>query len=118
MSGNPGFLGVPEVASNDPEHVRRLARAINGLLQGKMNATTTLTLTAGAASTVLTDARITNNSVLYFMPTTANAAAELGNGTLYVATQMSGTGNVVGNATITHANNAQVDRTYKIAIIG
>jgi hypothetical protein len=118
MSGNPGFLGVPEVALDDGEHKRRLARAINSLLQGKMNAVTTLTLTAGATTSTITDARITNNSFIGFTPTTANAAAELGNGTLYVSNRMSGTGNTIGNATITHANNAQVDRTFIVLIIG
>lgn len=117
MSGvNPGLPGVPEVGVNDVEHRRRLARAINSLLQGKLNSVTTVTLTAGAATTTLTDARITTNSFIGFMPTTANAAAALAN--LYVSNRMTSNGNVAGNATLTHANNAQTDRTFIVLIIG
>lgn len=108
------FPVVPEDGANEGEHRRKLARGINGALAGKLNAVTTVTLTAGAASTTLTDSRIAPSSFIGFMPTTANAAAEIGNGTLYVpaATQNS------GSAVITHANNAQVDRTYQLIIIG
>jgi DNA-binding beta-propeller fold protein YncE len=71
-------------------------------------------LTANVASTVLSDVRISPQSVLAFHPRTANAAAELGNGTLYVTDANMGN----GTATITHANNAQVDRSFRVAIIG
>jgi len=48
------------------------------------------------------------------MPTTANASAELGSGTWIVpeATILN------GSFVITHANNAQADRTFRYAIIG
>jgi hypothetical protein len=44
------------------------------------------------------------------MPTTANAAAEIGNGTIYVSSRGKQT------ATITHANNSQTDRTFAYAL--
>lgn len=71
-----------------------------------------VTLTANAASTTITDARIRFDSFIGFQPTTANAAAELGAGTLYV----DDSGRVNGSVTITHANNAQTDRTFKVLI--
>jgi len=46
------------------------------------------------------------------MPMTANAAAEFGNGTLYVAAR------VKGAFTLAHANNAQADRTFGYVLIG
>jgi hypothetical protein len=117
MSGNsPGFSGVPETGADEKEHRRRLAKGINGLLAGKMNAVTTVTLAAGVATTTLTDARITINSFIGLMPTTANAATALA--TTYISNRMSSNGNVAGNATITHANNAQTDRTFTVLIIG
>lgn len=117
MSGNnPGYQGVPEVGADQKEHSRRIARAVNGLLQGKMNAVTTVTLTANAATTTLTDARITANSFIGFMPTTANAAAALSG--LYVSAQVSANGLAAGYATLNHANNAQTDKTFKVLIIG
>lgn len=117
MSGNsPGFVGVPETAVNDVEHKRRVARTVNLLLQGKLNAVTTVTLTANTTTTTITDARITSSSFIGFMPKTANAAAALAN--LYVSAQMGSNGTVAGSATLTHANNAQTDRTFNVLIIG
>ena len=117
MSGtSPGYPAVPEVGVNDTEHRRKLARAVNGVLQGKMNAVSTVTLTANSATTTLTDDRITPKSYIGFMPTTANAAAALAN--LYVTNRISTNGTTIGNATLNHANNAQVDRTFTIVIIG
>lgn len=113
---NRGFVGVPEVGVDDVEHRRKLARGINTAMQGKINAVTTVTLAAGTATTTLQDARITTNSFLGFMPTTANAAAALAN--LYVSNRISANGTNPATATLTHANNAQVDRTFSVLIIG
>lgn len=78
----------------------------NGIMQGRLNDKGTVTLTASAATTVVSDRRVGPNSVITFMPTTANAAAEIGNGTMYVSARSDGT------FTVTHANNAQTDRTF------
>lgn len=117
MSGtNPGFRGVPEVGANEKEHRRQLARGINSVLQGKLNATTTVTLAAGVTTTTVTDARITNNTFIDFMPQTANAAAALAG--IYITGRMAASGVVKGSAVINHANNAQVDRTFTVLFIG
>jgi len=119
MSGlTMGFPSVPEYAPNDVEHRRKLAKAINGLLSGRLNAVTTLTLTAGAASTTITDDRITPNSFIGLMPTTANAATALSTTYIPTATKISANGTGVGSAVVQHANNAQTDRTFVVLIIG
>lgn len=108
------FQTVPEFLQDANEHRRKLARAVNQLLGGKMNAFIDATLTANAATTALTDARIGYYSIISWMPMTANASAEVGAGAIYV--DQSTMKN--GSAVITHANNAQTDRTFRFQIIG
>jgi uncharacterized secreted protein with C-terminal beta-propeller domain len=79
-----------------------------------MDIVTELTLTANVAATTLNWKGLSPQSVVVFDPKTANAAAELYGGTLYVLT--ANRGNDVW--TVTHANNAQTDRTFQVAIIG
>lgn len=83
---------------------------LDGVMDGKINATGTVTLTANSATTTLADLRIGPNSIIVFMPTTANAAAEKDN--LYVSSRGKET------ATLTHSNNAQTDRTFAYAVLG
>lgn len=83
---------------------------------GKTNNTGTLTLTANAGSTTLTLAPgiVGTDTQLFLFPKTANASAEIGAGTLYVSAS-----SVTSNTfTITHANNAQNDRTYAYMFVG
>ena len=95
-------------------YVRQLWDALYKARRGKLECVTELTLTAGAATTVLTDERLTIQSFVSLDPKTANAATELANGTVYCLTANRGT----GTWTFTHANNAQVDRSYQVCIIG
>jgi hypothetical protein len=90
----------------------RVRDVVNNIMRGKLNCTGAVTLAAGAVSTLLSDVRIGGGSVLLLQPTTANAAAELGNGTLYF--DAPGAGSVV----IRHANNAQIDRSFSYVVIG
>lgn len=108
------FPGVPSFTGNLPTWIQKVSTVINNLLRGKLNAITTLTLDANVASTTLTDARISVQSVIVPVPTTANAATELANGTLYQPTA----GRVNGSRSFTHANNAQTDRAFDLLIIG
>jgi hypothetical protein len=94
------------------ERINDIARVVNSAMQGKINAVGDVTLTANAASTTLTDARIGPNSFIYFMPKTANAAAEIGAGGFYVSARTD------GSATLTHANGASVDRSFAYLVIG
>ena len=94
------------------EFTRKISEVVRGIMQGKINATGSVTLTANQATTTLNDLRLGPGSVINFMPTTANAAAEVGAGGMYVSSRGKQT------ATITHANNAQVDRTFAYSILG
>lgn len=93
---------------------RSLAQVVNRALTGKINAIGEVTLAANAASTVLIDARLTRGSLLLLDPVTANAATGLFAGTTYILDADRRN----GEHTITHANNAQTDRTFKYLIIG
>ena len=90
----------------------RVRDVVNNIMRGKINATLDVTLTVSAASTTVSDARIGGSCGIYLMPLSANAAAEIGNGTIWWSAP--------GNQTVTlnHANNAQADRTFRLLIIG
>lgn len=103
-----GFPGLP-VTGGD---ARQVAAVVNRLAQGKLNCSGSVTLAAGAASTAVSDPRATAASIVLLMPTTANAAAEMGNGTLYVAARAKGA------FTLAHVNNAQADRAFGYTLIG
>lgn len=113
------FLGLPSPTqfSNFDQvgaYLRRTWETLQAMRRGKIECMAELTLTANAASSTLSDIRIGKYSALIFDPLTANAAAELAAGTLYVTTA----NRTDGSATVEHANNAQVDRSYRIIIIG
>ncbi len=102
------FPGLPAGGGD----ARQIAAVVNRLAQGKLNCGGSVTLSAGAATTVVSDARGTGSSVILLMPVTANAAAEIGNGTLYISARGK------GSFTIAHASNGQIDRSFAYAILG
>ncbi len=106
------YPGVPTSLGDQEQWLRLIAVTLNNVLQGKLLATGAVTLGASVGSTTLTDSRIGPNSFIAFMPTTANAATEIGAGTLYVSAR------TTGIATLTHANNAQTDRVFTYLVIG
>lgn len=99
---------------NAKNHRWLIALAVNRLNQGKFNATGEITLTPNQTTTDLIDARLQPYSFVQFDPLTANAAMELNAGTMYVLEADRG----AGKFTVTHANNAQADRTFNYLIIG
>lgn len=107
-----GYTPVPETSPDANGHRRLLARSINSVLRGKLNAVTTVTLTANTTTTTLTDERINPQSFIGLMPQTANAASALAT-TYFLAANI-----LNGSVVITHANNAQVDKTFVVLIIG
>ena len=109
-----GFPSVPIYSPDEARHRRDMAAVINRMNTGKINALLDVTLKADAAVTTISDARLSSQTGCLFMPRTANASAELGAGTIYVLDAERVNGSVV----ITHANNAQTDRDYYMAIIG
>lgn len=117
MSAHSSGAALPLVPAQLPEPewgswLLRIAAAVNRLLRGKMNAVATVTLTAGATSTTLTDSRIGFFSSVQLEAATASAAtARLTAPGIYVVP-----GN--GSAVIHHPNNAAVDQTFSALIIG
>ena len=111
-AGANAYEPAPEEWGDVAEWCRQIAQVANANQNGKINATGTVTLTANQATTVISDQRIGPDSIILLMPTTANAAAEVGAGGLYISSRGEKT------ATFTHANNAQVDRTFGYAIFG
>jgi hypothetical protein len=108
--GAVGMSGViPHIAERDPV---RQNQAIRDLFAGRSNAVGTVTLTANAASTAVTAINCGAGSRVFLMPTTANGSAEFGNGTIRISSVGQGT------FTITHANNAQTDRTFFWVALG
>ena len=93
-------------------YLGRLREVVNNVLRGKLNATRDLTLSPGAAATVLNDPRIGGASSIQLMALSASAAAEIGNGTIW----WSAPGDQ--SVTLNHADNAQTDRTFRLTIIG
>jgi hypothetical protein len=85
--------------------INKLIQLINGLSGGEV---TEVTLTPSTTTTVITDLVIKAGSQILLSPLTANAAAALG--TTYQSAA------VDGSATLTHANNAQADRTFRYSV--
>lgn len=102
-------MSYPGLAPNETD-LRKIVGVVLRLLAGKTNNVTTVTLTANATTTTLTDSRIGGGSYIGFEPTTANAAST--RSTLYVSAKDKGT------ATLTHSNTADVDKTYAVLIVG
>lgn len=91
---------------------REIHIAVDALGKGRSNANGSFTLTENVTSTVVTDENVSSTSAVVPFPTTANAAAEIGNGTMYISSQAD------GSFTVTHANNAQTNRTFNYVIQG
>ena len=95
--------------ANQGGNPRQVAEVVNRVLDGGLNSTGSVTLQTSSATTVVSDVRVGENSVITFMPKDTNAAAELT--ALYVSARTNGT------FTITH-NNSGTTRTYEYIIIG
>ena len=94
------------------EWQRLSAEVINGLMDGKDNATGTLTIAINVAATTLIDRRIGPDTQVMMTPTTANAAVDLGSlfQTLPNVTR--------GQAVLNHASNSLTDRTFGFSLRG
>jgi hypothetical protein len=102
---------VPPVPSDSgqPGWDIAVAQAVNGLLRGKGNTVTLVTLTANDVTTMLVDDRIGLFSHLSLEPTTASAmTARAG---LWYETG-------AGLATLHHASNAAPNQTFSVNITG
>lgn len=98
------------VPSPDETNLYRIVRAVRELFEGRRNTTGTVTLTANAGSTTVTNMNFGAASVPLLTPTTANAAAAIA--TTYVSAR------AAGSFVLSHANNAQNDKTFLYTIDG
>jgi hypothetical protein len=87
-------------------------QAVRELFEGRSNAMGSFTCTLNAGSTTVLHPNVGQDSRILLTPTTANAAAEMGNGTIYVSAK------APGSFTVTHANSATVGRSFDFAIVG
>mgnify|MGYP001580758607 CR=1 FL=1 len=96
----------------EESNVSRIVRSIRELWEGRSNAVGEFTLAANAAATVVSADNCGENSRIALTPRTANAAGALA--TTYITAA-----NVVpGQFTVTHANNAQADKTFGYSLSG
>lgn len=88
---------------------RIIAGIINRVLVGGLNNGGSITFTASATTTAVTDQRVHANSDIALIPTTANAASATGH---YVSAKSQ------GSFTVTHANDPSTDRTFAYRVFG
>jgi hypothetical protein len=100
---------VPGITETD---LKKIVLAIQQLAAGRSNAVGSVTLATGVSSTTVTTANCAAGSVPILVPASANAAAEVGNGTMYVSAVANGA------FTITHANAASTGRVFLWAVVG
>jgi len=100
---------VPGTTETD---MKKIILALQQLAAGRSNATGTVTLATGASSTVVSDPNCAAGTVPLLTPASANAAAEVGNGTIYVSSVANGA------FTISHASSATTGRTFLYALQG
>ena len=91
---------------------KKINTSIQQLCQGRSNAVGTITLKTSSGTTTATDPNCAIATTVLLTPITANAAAEVGNGTMYVSAVAN------GSFTITHANSATTGRTFFYALLG
>lgn len=103
---------VPVVHSDAAEHRRILATSQNQMLFGRLNNTGAVTLDANQATTTVSDRRVAETSSIFLSPTSAEAAAEVASGNMYVSAV------TAEQFTIAHSNNANTDRTFDYAVLG
>jgi len=88
----------------------KFALSLQQLAAGRSNAAGSVTLAANAASTTVSAVNCAPGSAVFLFPRTANAAAALS--TTFVGTVAK------QSFTISHANNAQTDRTFFYVCLG
>jgi hypothetical protein len=102
-------ISFPGLAPGEKD-LRRIVDVVRGVLAGKLNAVTSVTLRNGHTTTTLTDSRIGGGTFIGLSPTTATAAAATT--AVYVSAKDKGT------ATLTHDNTADTDRTFDVVLVG
>jgi len=100
------------VLSPQEKDTFKIVAAVNQLAQGRSNAVGGVTLAANAASTTVAAPNCAAGSGIFLFPQTVHAAAELAAGGMYVGSVSK------EQFVITHASNAQTDRTFWWVVLG
>jgi len=106
------FPTVPQRVDASTQFINTLSNVVRNIMLGKTNNKGAVTITASQATTVVSDVNATGESIILFMPITANASAEVGAGGMYISSRGKQT------FTITHANNTQTDRNFEYIVVG
>lgn len=91
---------------------RRITDVVRQLMEGRSNATGTVTLAAGVVSTTVAAQTCAPTSTVHLTPATANAAAA------YPTTFVLKANISSRQFVISHANNGQTDRTFYFEVRG
>ena len=78
---------VPGISETD---LKKIVLAIQQLAAGRPNATGSVTLTTGSATTTVTTANCAVGSTPILTPASTNAAVEVGNGTMFISAVTNG----------------------------
>lgn len=100
------------IPGTEETDLKKVILSIQQLAAGRSNAVNSFTCTPNQATTAVTDVNCASASVVLYMPTTSNASAEVGNGTIYIGTVSN------GSFVVTHANSATTGRTFRYALHG
>lgn len=103
-------VSVPVFQPDQERHRRKIADWTLQANQGHIQCVGNVTLAASTVSTDVVDSRVGINSFIGLMPMTANALSA--GPTAWVSTIGSGT------FTITHANSATADKTFRYCLLG
>ncbi len=103
------FPSPPEFWADSPEHRRKIAQSVRGVLAGKLNNLKQIVLTPNATSTTLADLRITPDTLAFLIPCSSSAAVAQASVWISVA---------VGILTVNHDSQPATDRCFGVALIG
>lgn len=111
----------PDLGAYTPDHpslLRDIINVVKNLMQGRSNNTGNVTLTANSVTTVVQvpKEKLGINTLVVLIPQTSNAATEYGAGSLYLSSRNLSVD--PPTFTLTHANNAQIDRTFGYFFVG
>lgn len=104
-------MSTPPLSPSDTRP-DKIVQAIRNLQAGRNNATGSVSLAINTTTTTVVVPNCAPTSQVFLFPKTAHAGAELAAGGCFV----SSIGN--GSFVVTHANNAQADRTFGYVALG
>jgi len=111
MAGTDAGVGIPSYEPDEKRHRRAIVGWAQWINQGHLANTGSVTLRASPnTTTVVTDDRVSINSVPLLQAVTSSAAAA--SPTTWISTITN------GSFTITHSATAAVDKTFRYALLG